>query len=165
MNGPSMRRDKGDWREPKRELHRLGSSESRSSDWRRIVVISTSSSTLRYTTSLPVQRDRANLISQKSNLPTYRSTTYRAVSRSYTEFLKLVEALAANNPQTIIPALPLSQTSAMTEEEDDRMIKASFQRWFGRILGDGVVVKDEELRGFIENDFGVCPAFLNRRAI
>lgn len=66
-----------------------------------------------------------------------------------------MEALSANNPQTIIPSLPLSQTSAMTDEEDDRLIKSNFQKWFGRILGDAAVVKDEELRGFIESDFGV----------
>lgn len=88
-------------------------------------------------------------------MPTYRSKTYRAVSRPFSAFEALHLALSVSNPQTIIPALPLAQSSAATEEEDDRIVKLEFQRWFDRVCNDPAVKHDEELRGFIEGEFGV----------
>lgn len=79
----------------------------------------------------------------------------RNVSRSYSEFARFVDAIAANNPQSIIPALPLVQTSAATEEDDDRLVKAAFQRWVARITTDPSIARDDELRSFIESEFGV----------
>lgn len=79
----------------------------------------------------------------------------RGVSRSYAEFQRFAEAIGASQPQSIIPALPLAQTSAATDEEDDRLVKAAFQRWVARLTADPGVMGDEELRSFIESDFGV----------
>lgn len=79
----------------------------------------------------------------------------RSISRSYAEFLKLSDALSVTCPQSILPALPLAQTSAATDEEDDRLVKLAFQRWCGRVTSDPAVMKDEEMRSFIESDFGV----------
>lgn len=79
------------------------------------------------------------------------------MSRSYVEFQQLCDALIHNNPQTIVPALPLAQTSAPTDEEDDRLVKIMLQRWFTRVCEDMILVYDEELRSFVESDFGYQP--------
>jgi hypothetical protein len=73
------------------------------------------------------------------------------------EFQQLYDALTHNNPQTILPALPLAQTSAPTDEEDDRLVKIMLQRWFTRVCEDMILVYDEELRSFVESDFGYQP--------
>ena len=62
-----------------------------------------------------------------------------------------------NNPQTIVPALPLARTSAPTDEEDDRLVKIMLQRWLTRICEDPILIHDEELRSFVESDFGYQP--------
>ena len=93
----------------------------------------------------------------KTNLSNFTGTAYRNVSRSYVEFQQLYDALTHNNPQTIVPALPLAQTSAPTDEEDDRLVKIMLQRWFTRVCEDMILVYDEELRSFVESDFGYQP--------
>jgi len=57
-----------------------------------------------------------------------------------------------------VPALPISQTSAATDDEDDRLIKSAFQRWVVRLTGDPAVIRDDETRSFVESDFGVRPS-------
>ena len=79
------------------------------------------------------------------------------MSRSYAEFQQLYEAIVHNNPQTIVPALPLAQTSAPTDEEDDRLVKIMLQRWLSRVCDDPFLMRDEETRSFIESDFGYQP--------
>ena len=93
----------------------------------------------------------------QTNLSNFTGTAYRNVSRSYVEFQQLYDAITHNNPQTIIPALPLAQTSAPTDEEDDRLVKIMLQRWFTRVCEDMILVYDEELRSFVESDFGYQP--------
>jgi hypothetical protein len=90
-------------------------------------------------------------------LSNFTGNTYRNVSRSYVEFQQLHEALCISNPQTIIPALPLAQTSAPSDEEDDRLVRIMLQRWLTRICDDPIVLHDEELRSFVESDFGYQP--------
>ena len=68
-----------------------------------------------------------------------------------------------NNPQTIAPALPLARTSAPTDEEDDRLVKIMLQRWFARVCEDPILVHEEELRSFVESDFGYTPTPAARR--
>lgn len=85
------------------------------------------------------------------------------MSRSYLEFQQFYEALINNCPHTIIPALPLAQTSAPTDEEDDRLVRIMLQRWLTRISEDQIVIHDEELRSFIESDFGYQPTPRPRR--
>ena len=43
----------------------------------------------------------------------------------------------------------------MTDEEDDRLVRIALQRWFTRICEDQVLLRDDELRSFVESDFGV----------
>lgn len=103
------------------------------------------------------RRDILVRFDAQTNLSNFTGTTYRNVSRSYVEFQQLYDALTHNNPQTIIPALPLAQTSAPTDEEDDRLVKILLQRWFTRVCEDMILVYDEELRSFVESDFGYQP--------
>ena len=90
---------------------------------------------------------------------------YRNVSRSYLEFQQFYEIVIQNNPQTIVPALPLARTSAPTDEEDDRLVKIMLQRWFARVCEDPILVHEEELRSFVESDFGYTPTPAARRLI
>ncbi|KAF7332306.1 PX domain-containing protein [Mycena kentingensis (nom. inval.)] len=103
------------------------------------------------------RRDILLKLDAQTNLSNFTGTTYRNVSRSYLEFQQLYDALVSSNPQTIIPALPLAQTSAPTDEEDDRLVKIMLQRWIARVSEDPILLNDEDLRSFIENDFGYQP--------
>jgi hypothetical protein len=38
---------------------------------------------------------------------------------------------------------------------DDRLVRIALQRWFTRVCEDPVLLKDDELRSFVESDFGV----------
>jgi len=100
---------------------------------------------------------RHKLKSFQTNLPNFTGTTYRNVSRSYIEFQQFYETIVHSNPQTIIPALPLAQTSAPTDEEDDRLVRIMLQRWITRVCEDPILLHDEDLRAFIESDFGYQP--------
>lgn len=44
-----------------------------------------------------------------------------------------------------------------TSAPDDRLVRISLQRWLTRICEDSVLQRDEELRSFIESDFGYSP--------
>lgn len=90
----------------------------------------------------------------ETNLPNFQHSTYRNLSRSYKEFDSLVSALSVTCPQSIVPALPLAQTSAASDEEEDRMIKVAFQKWAVRLTSDPAAIRDDELRSFVESDFG-----------
>ncbi|KAF5358982.1 hypothetical protein D9758_004814 [Tetrapyrgos nigripes] len=67
------------------------------------------------------RRDILIKLDAQTNLSNFTGTTYRNVSRSYYEFQQFYEAIVHSNPHTIVPALPLAQTSAPTDEEDDRL--------------------------------------------
>ncbi|KAI0082356.1 hypothetical protein K474DRAFT_1585376 [Panus rudis PR-1116 ss-1] len=109
------------------------------------------------------RRDILVKFDAQTNLSNFTGTTYRNVSRSYFEFQQFYETIVNNNPQTIIPALPLPQTSAPTDEEDDRLVKIMLQRWFTRICEDPILITEEEVRSFIESDFGYQPTPSTRR--
>nr|XP_031862031.1 uncharacterized protein CI109_002444 [Kwoniella shandongensis]KAA5529103.1 hypothetical protein CI109_002444 [Kwoniella shandongensis] len=107
-----------------------------------------------------LERNRKDLLIRfdaSTNLPNFRTTLYRNMQRSYVEFVRFAEQAQLTSPQTIIPALPLPSTSAVTDEEDDRLVRIAIQRWFTRICEDPVLIKDDELRSFIESDFGYSP--------
>lgn len=62
------------------------------------------------------------------------------------------------NPEAIVPAVPppLTPAGAGTEEDEIR-VKSSMQRWLNYILGNDVILEDDELVLFIESDFGYSP--------
>ncbi|PFH51397.1 hypothetical protein AMATHDRAFT_142590 [Amanita thiersii Skay4041] len=109
------------------------------------------------------RRDILIKLDAQTNLSNFTGHSYRNVSRSYYEFQQLYDAIFHSNPQTIIPALPLAQTSAPTDEEDDRLVKIMLQRWITRVCEDPILIHDEDLRSFIENDFGYQPIPRPRR--
>ncbi|KAF8897839.1 Vps5 C terminal like-domain-containing protein [Infundibulicybe gibba] len=109
------------------------------------------------------RRDILVKLDAQTNLSNFTGTTYRNVSRSYLEFQQFYESVIHSNPQTIVPALPLAQTSAPTDEEDDRLVKIMLQRWITRVCEDPILVNDEDLRSFIESDFGYQPTPRPRR--
>jgi len=90
----------------------------------------------------------------QTNLSNFNGTTYRNISRSYFEFSSFTRHHPQHS-QTIVPALPLPQTSAATDEEDDRLVKLMLQRWLTRICEDPILLHDEEVRSFVESDFGI----------
>lgn len=103
------------------------------------------------------RRDILIRFDAQTNLSNFTGSTYRNISRSYVEFQRFYDQIVYSNPQTIIPALPLAQTSAPSDEEDDRLVKVMLQRWFTRVCEDPILLTDEELRSFIESDFGYQP--------
>ncbi|EJD53953.1 hypothetical protein AURDEDRAFT_52534, partial [Auricularia subglabra TFB-10046 SS5] len=109
------------------------------------------------------RRDILIRFDAQTNLQNWTGNAYRNVSRSYFEFQQFYEHIVATNPQTIIPALPLAQTSAPTDEEDDRLVKIMLQRWFTRVCEDPILQQDDELRSFVESDFGYQPTVRPRR--
>uniref|UniRef100_A0A0W0EU82 Putative vacuolar protein sorting-associated protein vps17 n=1 Tax=Moniliophthora roreri TaxID=221103 RepID=A0A0W0EU82_MONRR len=109
------------------------------------------------------RRDTLVKLDAQTNLSNFTGTTYRNVSRSYVEFQQFYESIVHSNPQTIVPALPLAQTSAPTDEEDDRLVKIMLQRWLTRVCEDPILLHDEDLRSFIESDFGYQPTPRPRR--
>ncbi|THV08297.1 hypothetical protein K435DRAFT_6399 [Dendrothele bispora CBS 962.96] len=109
------------------------------------------------------RRDILIKLDAQTNLTNFTGTTYRNVSRSYFEFQQFYDAIVHSNPQTIVPALPLAQTSAPTDEEDDRLVRIMLQRWVSRVCDDPILLHDEDLRSFIESDFGYQPIPRPRR--
>ncbi|KAK0468419.1 Vps5 C terminal like-domain-containing protein [Desarmillaria tabescens] len=109
------------------------------------------------------RRDILIRLDAQANLSNFTGTTYRNVSRSYLEFQQFYDSIVHSNPQTIVPALPLAQTSAPTDEEDDRLVRIMLQRWITRVCEDPILLHDEDLRSFIESDFGYQPTPRPRR--
>ncbi|KAG1752561.1 uncharacterized protein EDB91DRAFT_1103294 [Suillus paluster] len=91
------------------------------------------------------RRDILFKLDAQTTLTNFTGTTYRNVSRSYLEFQQFYEALINNY------------------EEDDRLVRIMLQRWLTRICEDPIVIHDEELRSFIESDFGYQPTPRPRR--
>jgi len=47
------------------------------------------------------------------------------------------------------------ETAAANAEEEERLLRAAFQKWVDRISRDRVLSRDDELRSFLEAHFGV----------
>ncbi|KAL8949629.1 MAG: hypothetical protein Q9222_004274 [Ikaeria aurantiellina] len=93
-----------------------------------------------------------------TNLPKFRTTQFRDVSRTHSEFGKLADHLISANPEAFVPALPPSLTAAgVGTAEDEARVKASMQRWLNYVCGNEVLMRDEEMVFFIESDAGYSP--------
>lgn len=78
--------------------------------------------------------------------------------RTHNEFSKLAEHLISANPEALVPAVPLSQTSAgVGTDEDENRVKANMQRWLNYVCGNEVLMRDEEMVRFVEGDPGYSP--------
>ncbi|RAK73375.1 retromer subunit VPS17 [Aspergillus fijiensis CBS 313.89] len=93
-----------------------------------------------------------------TNVPKFRTTQYRDVRRTHSEFVKLADHLISANPETFVPAVPspLTPAGAGTEEDEIR-VKASMQRWLNVVLSNEVLIHDDEVILFVESDFGYSP--------
>ena len=94
----------------------------------------------------------------QTNLPKFRTTQFRDVRRTHSEFVKLAHHLISSNPEALVPAVPPSLTSAGAgTDEDEARVKASLQRWLNYVCGNDVLMRDEEMVFFVESDFGYSP--------
>ncbi|KAL8732274.1 MAG: hypothetical protein Q9166_002846 [cf. Caloplaca sp. 2 TL-2023] len=93
-----------------------------------------------------------------TNLPKFRTTQFRDVGRTHSEFAKLADHLISANPEAFVPALPPPLTSAgVGTAEDEVRVKATMQRWLNYVCGNDVLMRDEEMVFFIESDSGYSP--------
>jgi hypothetical protein len=94
----------------------------------------------------------------QTNIPKFRTTQYRDIRRTHSEFVKLSEHLISSNPEAIVPAVPppLTPAGAGTDEDEIR-VKASMQRWLTYVFSNDVLVHDDEIVLFVESDFGYSP--------
>lgn len=94
----------------------------------------------------------------KTNLPKFRTTQFRDVRRTHSEFIKLADHLISSNPEAFVPAVPppLTAAGAGTVEDESR-VKNSLQRWFNYVCGNDVLMRDEEMRFFVQSDSGYSP--------
>ncbi|KAL8700812.1 MAG: hypothetical protein Q9201_005246 [Fulgogasparrea decipioides] len=93
-----------------------------------------------------------------TNLPKFRTTQFRDVGRTHSEFAKLADHLISANPEAFVPALPPPLTAAgVGTAEDEARVKASMQRWLNYVCGNDVLMRDEEMVFFVESDSGYSP--------
>ena len=100
----------------------------------------------------------------QTNLPKFRTTQFRDIRRTHSEFHKLASHLTASNPEALVPAVPPAATSAgMGTDEDETRTKTSMQRWLNVVCGNDVLMRDEEMVFFVESDFGYSPVVRKRQ--
>ncbi|KAN0106116.1 vacuolar protein sorting-associated protein Vps17 [Hyaloscypha variabilis] len=93
-----------------------------------------------------------------TNLPKFRTTQFRDVRRTHSEFMKLADHLISSNPEALVPAVPPALTSAGAgTDEDEARVKASLQRWLNYVCANEVLMRDDEMVLFVESDFGYSP--------
>ncbi|PBP16412.1 vacuolar protein sorting-associated protein Vps17 [Diplocarpon rosae] len=93
-----------------------------------------------------------------TNLPKFRTTQFRDVRRTHSEFIKLADHLISSNPEALVPAVPPALTSAGAgTDEDEARVKASLQRWLNYVCANEVLMSDDEMILFVESDFGYSP--------
>ncbi|KAI9812713.1 MAG: Vacuolar protein sorting-associated protein 17 [Pycnora praestabilis] len=93
-----------------------------------------------------------------TNLPKFRTTQFRDVRRTHSEFVKLADHLISSNPEAFVPAVPPPLTAAGAgTDEDEARTKAYLQRWLNYVCGNEVLMRDEEMVFFVESDFGYSP--------
>jgi PX domain len=100
----------------------------------------------------------SSLTNLQTNLPKFRSTTFRDIRRTHAEFLKLADHLISSNPEAIVPAVPPAFTSAGAgTDEDEYRVKTTMQKWLNHVCGSQILIRDDEMIFFIESDFGYSP--------
>lgn len=93
-----------------------------------------------------------------TNLPAFRTSQYRDVRRTHSEFTKLADHLVSSNPEAIVPAVPPALTSAGAgTDEDEARVKGGLQRWLNYVCSNEVLMRDDEMVLFVESDFGYSP--------
>ncbi|KAI9731114.1 MAG: Vacuolar protein sorting-associated protein 17 [Claussenomyces sp. TS43310] len=99
-----------------------------------------------------------------TNLPAFRTTQFRDVRRTHSEFIKLADHLVSSNPEALVPAVPPALTSAGAgTDEDETRVKAFMQRWLNYVCSNEVLMRDDEMVLFVESDFGYSPLVKRRQ--
>jgi hypothetical protein len=99
-----------------------------------------------------------SMLTYQTNLPKFRTTQFRDVRRTHSEFMKLADHLISSNPEALVPAVPPALTSAGAgTDEDEARVKASLQRWLNYVCANEVLMRDDEMVLFVESDFGYSP--------
>lgn len=94
----------------------------------------------------------------QTTFPKFRTTQFRDVRRTHSEFIKLADHLISSNPEAFVPAVPPPLTSAGAgTDEDEARVKASMQRWLTYVCSNDVLMRDDEMVFFVESDFGYSP--------
>lgn len=94
----------------------------------------------------------------QTNLPKFRTTQFRDVRRTHSEFIKFADHLISSNPEAFVPAVPPPITAAGAgTDEDEVRVKASMQKWLNVVCTNDVLMRDEEMVFFVESDFGYSP--------
>jgi len=94
----------------------------------------------------------------QTNLPKSRTTQFRDVRRTHSEFIKLADHLISSNPEAFVPAVPSPLTAAGAgTDEDEARVKSSMQRWLNVVCGNDVLMRDDEMIFFVESDTGYSP--------
>jgi hypothetical protein len=100
----------------------------------------------------------------QTNLPAFRTTQYRDIRRTHSEFVKFAKHLVSANAEVLVPAVPPALTSAGAgTDEDEQRVKNSMQRWLNHVCDNEVLMKDDEMVLFIESDFGYSPVMLRKQ--
>ena len=100
----------------------------------------------------------------QTNLPKFRTTQFRDIRRTHSEFQKLASHLTASNPEALVPAVPPAATSAgMGTDEDEARTRTNMQRWLNVVCSNDVLMRDEEMVFFVESDFGYSPVVRKRQ--
>lgn len=103
-------------------------------------------------------------MTMQTNLPKFRTTQFRDIRRTHSEFQKLAAHLTASNPEALVPAVPPASTSAgMGTDEDENRTKTALQRWLNVVCSNDVLMRDEEMVFFVESDFGYSPVVRKRQ--
>ena len=93
-----------------------------------------------------------------TDLPKFRTTQFRDVRRTHSEFIKLADHLISSNPEAFVPAVPPAITSAGAgTDEDEARVKNSLQKWLNNVCSNEVLIRDDEMILFVESDFGYSP--------
>ncbi|KAF2722523.1 vacuolar protein sorting-associated protein Vps17 [Polychaeton citri CBS 116435] len=106
----------------------------------------------------PNRKDPIMRFDVYTNLPKFRTTQFRDIRRTHSEFQKLASHLQASNPEALVPAVPPPTTSfGIGTDEDEIRTKTNLQRWLNNVCSDDVLMRDEEMVFFVESDFGYSP--------
>ncbi|KAK4503147.1 hypothetical protein PRZ48_006574 [Zasmidium cellare] len=112
----------------------------------------------------PAKKDPILKFDVHTNLPKFRTTQFRDIRRTHSEFQKFASHLQASNPEALVPAVPPASTSAgIGTDEDEARTKANIQRWLNVVCSNDVLMRDEEMVFFVESDFGYSPVVRKRQ--
>lgn len=95
-----------------------------------------------------------------TNFPKYRTTNYRDIRRTHAEFEALFEHLNGANAECFVPAVPAVPPGSIGNSNSSHAAETArkvMQTWLDRVCGDPILCRDDEMRFFVEADFGYSP--------